>query len=71
MESVAVVSASAMLAGREKTVTAPHARTPACPASACCAAAGVTASVGFVSALNLVPTELPVKNAPPALIPAL
>lgn len=60
-----------MLAGKEKTVTAPRAQTPACPASACCAAAGETASVGFVSALNPVPTELPARSAPPALIPAL
>ena len=63
--------ASAMLAGKEKTVTAPHAKTPACPASACCAVAGVIASAAFVSALNLVHMELPVKNAQPVLIPAL
>lgn len=71
MGSAAVGSASVMQAGKEKTVTAPRAQTPACPASACCAVAGGTASVGFVSALNLVPTELPVRNAPPVPIPAL
>lgn len=71
MGSVAVGSASVILAGKEKTVTAAHAQTPACPASACSAAAGVTVSVECVIALSLVPTEPPVKNAPPVLIPAL
>lgn len=71
MGSVAVGSASVMRAGKEKTVTAPRAQTPACPASACCVVAGVSASVGFVSARSLVPTELPVRNAPPVPIPAL
>lgn len=52
-------------AGKVKTVTAPPAQTPACPASACCAAAAAAVSVGFVSALSLEPTELPVKSAPP------
>lgn len=54
-----------MLAGKVKTVTAAPEQTPACPASACCAAAGATVSVGFVNALSLEPTEPPVKNAPP------
>lgn len=71
MGSATVATANAMLAGQEKTVTAPHAQTAARPALACCAAAGVTVSVGFVSALSLVPMELPVRNAPPVLIPAL
>lgn len=71
MGSVAVGSASVMLAGKEKTATAPLTQTPACPASACCAVAGVTASVGSVSVLNPVPTELPVRNAPPVPTPAL
>lgn len=71
MGSVAVGSASVLLAGKEKTATAPRAQTPARPASACCAVAGVTASVVFVTALSLVPMELPVRNAPPVLIPAL
>lgn len=71
MGSVAVVSASVMLAGKEKTVTVPHALTPACPTLACCAAAGATASVESVSVPSLVPTELPVRNAPPVLIHVL
>lgn len=71
MGSVTVASASVILAGKEITVTAPHAQTPACPASACCAVAGVTVSVGFATALNLVPMELPVRNAPPVQILAL
>lgn len=71
MENVAVASASVTLAGKEKTVTAPHAQTPACPASACCAVVGVTVSVEFVSAPSLEPMELPVRNVPPVPIPAL
>lgn len=59
-----------MPAGKVKTVTAPPAQTPACPASACCAAAAAAVSVGFVSALSLEPTELPVKSAPPVQTPA-
>lgn len=70
MASVAVGPVCVMLAGKVKTVTAAPARTPARPASACCAAAGATASVGFVSAPSLEPTELPVKGAPPAPTPA-
>lgn len=66
-----MASASVMPAGKEKTVTAQHAQTPACPALACCAVAGVTVSVAFVSAPSLEPMELPVRNAPPVLIPAL
>lgn len=66
-----MASASVTPAGKEKTVTAPRASTPACPLSACCAAAGVTASVGFVSALSLGLMEIPVRNAPRVLIPAL
>lgn len=68
--NVTVDSASATLAGKETTVTAPPARTLVCPAQGCCAAAGVTASAGFVSALNPVPSETPVTGAPPALTPA-
>lgn len=71
MESAAVGSVSVMLAGRETTATAPHAQTPACPASACCVVAAVTATVGLVSVLSLEPTGLPARNAPPVLIPAL
>lgn len=57
-------------AGKVRTVTAAPAQTPACPASACCAAAGATVSVGSASALSPEPTELPVKNAPPVQTPA-
>lgn len=71
MVSATVASASVMLAGKEKTATARHGQTPACPALGCCAAAGATVSVGSVSALSLVPTDLPVRNVPPVLIPAL
>lgn len=71
MGSVAVASASVTLAGKEKAATAPHAQTPACLASACCAAAGVTVSVGFASAPSLVRMEPPARNAQPVLIPAL
>lgn len=70
MGSVAVDPVCVMLAGKVKTVTAAPAHTPACPASACCAAAGAAVSVGFVSALSLEPTELPVKSAPPVQTPA-
>lgn len=70
MGSVAVAPVSVTLAGKVKTATAAPARTPACPASACCAAAGATVSVGFVSALSPGPTERPVKSAPPVQTPA-
>lgn len=70
MGSVAVDPVCVILAGKVKTVTAAPAQTPACPASACCAAAGATVSVGFVSALSLEPMELPVKSAPPVQTPA-
>lgn len=70
MGSVTVGAANVILAGKEKTVTAPHAKTPASQNSAY-AAAGVTVSVECVSVLSPVPTEPPVKNAPPVLIPAL
>lgn len=63
-------AASVILVGKEKTVTAPHAKTPANQPSAY-AAVGVTVSVGSVSVLSPVPTEPPVKNAPPVPIPAL
>lgn len=56
--------------GKEKTATAPRAQTPACPAVVSCAAAGVSVIVEFAFALSLVPTEPPVRNAPPALMPA-
>lgn len=70
MGNVAVGSASVKPAGKEKTATVPRAQTNACRASGCCAAAGGTVSVAFVNALNQVPTGLPVRNAPPVLIPA-
>lgn len=70
MGNVAVDPVCVMLAGKVKTVTAAPAQTPACPASACCAAAGAAVSVGFVSAPSLEPTERPVKSAPPAQTPA-
>lgn len=70
MGSVVVEPVCVMLAGKVKTVTAAPAQTPACPASACCAAAGATVSVGCASARSLAPTELPVKNAPPVQTPA-
>lgn len=56
--------------GKEKTATAPHAQTPACPALVSCAAAGVSVIVEFAFALSPVLTEPPVRNAPPALTPA-
>lgn len=65
-----MASVNAKLAGKETTVTAAHAQTPACPASACCAPAGVPASVGFVSAPNRAPAEISVRNAPPVPVPA-
>lgn len=71
MGSVAVASASVTLAGQEKTATAPQSQSPAHPATTCCAAAGVTAIVGFVNALSLALMETPVRNALPVLIPAL
>lgn len=64
-------NAIVILIGKDQTVTAPQSQTPAHPASACCAVAGVTASAGFVIALKLEPMELPVRNAPPVPIPAL
>lgn len=70
MGSVVVDPVCVTLAGKVKTVTAARAQTRACPASVCCAAAGATVSVGLASALSLEPTELPVKNAPPAQTPA-
>lgn len=70
MGNVAVASASVMLAGKEKTATARLAQTPACPASACCAAAGGTVSVEFVSVPSLEPMGLRVRNAPPVQVPA-
>lgn len=70
VENVAVDSASVTLAGRETTVTAPPAKTPACPVGEC-AVDEVTANAGFVSVLNLAPMETPVRSAPPVLIPAL
>lgn len=62
--------ASVTLDGKEKTATALRVLTPACPVLVSCAAAGVSAIVGFAFALSLVPTEPPVRNVPPALTPA-
>ena len=70
MGSVSVEPVCVTLAGKVKIVTVAPAQTPACPASGCCAAGGAAVSVGFVSALSLEPTELPVKSAQPVQTPA-
>lgn len=71
MACARVVSASASQTGRGKTVTAPPAQIPACPAWGCCVAAVVSVCVEAVSVLSPGPMAPPVTSVPPAPTPAL
>lgn len=71
MAHARVVSASVTRTGQGKTVTAPHAQIPACPAWGCCVAAVVNVCVEAVSVLSLGLMAPPVTSVPPALTPAL
>lgn len=66
MECVTAVSASVHQTGRVRTVTAPDARTHACPTWVSSAAAGDSAFVGSVSVPSPGPTGPHVTSAPPA-----
>lgn len=70
MARARVVSASASPTGQGKTVTAPHAQIPACPAWGCCVAAVDSVCVEDVSVHSQVHMAPPVTSAPPALMPA-
>lgn len=70
MEFVTVASVSAIQTGRERTATAPDARTPACPAWVCCAVEGASVSAASASAHSQGPMEPPATSAPPVRTPA-
>ena len=70
MANAIAVRVSVTPTGRGRTVTAPPARTPACPAWVCCAAGGASVCVAAVSAPSPGPTAPPVRSAPPAPTPA-
>lgn len=70
MASAAVGIACVILTGLATTVTVPHALTPACPATGCCAAAGASVNVAVVSASSRDLMGTPVRNVPPARTPA-
>lgn len=71
MAHASVVSASVTQTGQGKTVTAPPAQIPACPAWDCCVVAVVSVCVEAVSVLNPGLMAQPVTSVPPALMPAL
>lgn len=70
MANVTAGSVSATLAISATTVTAPRRRRPASRRMDRCAADGEAASAAAVSALSPVRSETPVRNVPPALMPA-
>lgn len=65
------VSANVTRTGQGKTVTAPPAQIPACPAWGYCVVAMASVCVEAVSVLSPGPMAPPVTSAPPALTPAL
>lgn len=71
MAHARVVSASVTQTGQGRTVTAPPAQIPACPAWGCYVAAMVSVCAETVSVLSLGLTDPPVTSVPPALMPAL
>lgn len=62
---------NATLATSVTTVTAPPRRLPAFLTMGGCAAGGAAVCVGAASARSRVHSETPVRNAPPALMPAV
>lgn len=68
--NVTAGSVSATLATSATTVTAPRRRRPASRRMDRCAADGEAASAAAVSALSPGHSETPVRNVPPALMPA-
>lgn len=71
MAHARVASASVTRIGRVRIVTAPHARTPACPVWDCCVVGVVSVCAAAANAHSPEPMGPPAISVPPALTPAL